>query len=112
MDARLFQIKHLLIIREQIAPFQVDFTVKEMSLDFSTVHKAALDLIHHRNKLFTFGSNNALLEFLLEGTPKVKEYLIDSRKEIDKQLKYACEYFINFVALCFTGVMDQWRKNV
>ncbi|KAJ8962991.1 hypothetical protein NQ314_005630, partial [Rhamnusium bicolor] len=79
VDGQLFQIKHLLIIREQIAPFQVDFTVKEMSLDFSTVQKAAIDLIHHRNNIFTFGSNNALLEFLLEGTPKVKEYLIDSR---------------------------------
>lgn len=94
LDGQLFQTKHLLIIREQIAPFQVDFTIKEMALDFSTVQKAAIDLINHRKNIFSFGSNNALLEFLLEGTPKVKEYLVDSRKEIDKQLKYSCEAFI------------------
>lgn len=96
IDGLLFQIKHLLIVREQITPFQVDFTVKEVSLDFSNVQKAATDLINRRDKIFTFSSNNALLEFLLEGTPKVKEYLIDSRKEIDKQLKHSCEAFITF----------------
>ncbi|KAJ8911040.1 hypothetical protein NQ315_004686 [Exocentrus adspersus] len=111
VDGLLFQIKHLLIIREQIAPFQVDFTVKEMALDFSTVQKAAVGLIQHRNHIFTFGSNNALLEFLLEGTPKVKEYLIDSRKEIDKQLKHTCEAFISHVTQLLIGVIISWIEK-
>lgn len=103
VDGKLFQIKHLLIIREQIAPFQVDFTTKELSLDFSNVQKAAVDLLHNRKHIFSFGSNNALLEFLLEGTPKVKEYLVDSRKEIDKQLKFSCESFIAYVTKILIG---------
>ncbi|CAH0558362.1 unnamed protein product [Brassicogethes aeneus] len=97
VDGQLFQIKHLLIIREQIAPFQVDFTAKEVALDFSTVPRAARHFYEQRSNIFTFGSNNALLEFLLEGTPRVKEYLVDSRKEIDKQLKHSCESFISQV---------------
>lgn len=112
MDAKLFQIKHLLIIREQIAPFQVDFTVKEVSLDFSNVKNAAVGLIQNRNKLFTFSSNNALLEFLLEGTPKVKEYLIDSRKEIDKNLKMSCEEFISHTTFLLVGNILSWLEKV
>ncbi|KAJ4440691.1 hypothetical protein ANN_08839 [Periplaneta americana] len=94
IDGELFQIKHLLILREQIAPFQVDFTIKEMSLDFSKVKTAAFGLLHKRKRLFSLGTNNALLEFLLEGTPTVREQLVDSRKEVDKQLKSSCEAFI------------------
>lgn len=111
VDAKLFQIKHLLILREQIAPFQVDFTIKEFALDFSNVKVAAMELINNRNKLFTFSSNNALLEFLLEGTPRVKEYLIDSRKEIDKHLKSSCESFISYVTMMLVGNVIKWLQK-
>ncbi|XP_055373812.1 conserved oligomeric Golgi complex subunit 3 [Condylostylus longicornis] len=94
IDGELFEIKHLLILREQIAPFRVDFTIKETTLDFSKVKTAAIGLLQKRKQLFSMGSNNALLEFLLDGTPQVKEHLIDSRKDVDRQLKYVCELFI------------------
>ncbi|XP_004521742.1 conserved oligomeric Golgi complex subunit 3 [Ceratitis capitata] len=94
IDGELFEIKHLLILREQIAPFRVDFTIKETSLDFSKVKTAAFGLLQKRKQLFSMGSNNALLEFLLEGTPQIKEHLLDSRKEVDRQLKMVCEQFI------------------
>lgn len=93
LDAELFQIKHLLILREQIAPFQVDFTIKEYSLDFSKVKTAAFGLLEKRSRLFTL-SNNALLEFLLEGAPQMKEQLIDSRKHVDAKLKSTCQRLI------------------
>lgn len=111
VDGKLFQIKHLLILREQIAPFQVDFTVKELTLDFSNVRTAAVELINNRSKLFTFSSNNALLEFLLEGTPRVREYLIDSRKEIDKHLKSSCESFINHITNLLIGNVMRWLQK-
>lgn len=93
LDAELFQIKHLLILREQIAPFQVDFTIKEYSLDFSKVKTAAFGLLEKSSRLFTL-SNNALLQFLLEGAPQMKEQLIDSRKHVDAKLKSTCQQLI------------------
>lgn len=94
IDGELFEIKHLLILREQIAPFRVDFTVKETSLDFSKVKTAAFGLLQKRKQMFAMGSNNAILEFLLDGAPAVREHLHDSRKDVDRQLKAVCERFI------------------
>ncbi|XP_057364562.1 conserved oligomeric Golgi complex subunit 3-like [Daphnia carinata] len=96
LDAHLFHIKHLLILREQIAPFQVDFAVKEMSLDFSSVKHAALGLFQKKGRLFSLSASNALLEFLLEGAPQVREHLKDSRRLADRQLKSTCEAFIDY----------------
>ncbi|KAL7299876.1 hypothetical protein TKK_0007208 [Trichogramma kaykai] len=96
LDAELFQVKHLLILREQIAPFQVDFTVKEYSLDFSKVKTAAFGLLEKRSRLFTL-SNNALLEFLLEGAPQMREQLFDSRKHVDAKLKLSCQRLIDHI---------------
>lgn len=100
LDGELFQIKHLLILREQIAPFQVDFTVKEMSFDFSKMKTAAFELLQKRGRLF---SSNALLQFLLEGSPVVREQWLDSRKDVDRQLKSSCEAFIADATNSITG---------
>ncbi|GFR07921.1 conserved oligomeric Golgi complex subunit 3 [Trichonephila clavata] len=66
LDGQLFEIKHLLILREQIAPFQIDFAIKETTLDFSKIKVAAYGLLQNRTHLLSFNSNNALLEFLLQ----------------------------------------------
>lgn len=105
VDGELFQIKHLLILREQIAPFQVDFVIKETTLDFSNVKNAAYGLIQRPRQIFSLSSNNALLEFLLEGTPMVREHLLDSRKEVDRQLKSCCETFIKNATELLAGPM-------
>ncbi|KAK7079194.1 Golgi transport complex subunit 3 [Halocaridina rubra] len=94
LDAQLFEIKHLLILREQMAPFQVDACLHETSLDWSKVRNAALGLIQKRGRLFSLSSNNALLEFIVEGTPQVTELRLDSKRDLDNQLKTLCEKLI------------------
>ncbi|CAH2236217.1 jg22028 [Pararge aegeria aegeria] len=111
IDGELFQIKHLLILREQIAPFQVDFIVKETTLDFSNVRSAAYGLIQKPRQIFYLNSNNALLEFLLEGTPIVREHLLDSRKEVDRQLKSCCETFIKFSTEIMAGPIMEFIEK-
>ncbi|CAK1601703.1 unnamed protein product [Parnassius mnemosyne] len=112
IDGELFQIKHLLILREQIAPFQVDFVIKETSLDFSNVKNAAYGLIQRPRQIFSLNSNNTLLEFLLEGTPMVKEHLLDSRKEVDRQLKNCCETFIKHATEILAGPLIELTEKV
>ena len=66
INGHLFFIKHLLILREQIAPFDVDFAVKEVALDFTKMKTAAFGLLSKGTRLLSLSTNNAILEFLLE----------------------------------------------
>lgn len=111
IDGKLFEIKHLLILREQIAPFRVDFTMKETSLDFSKVKTAAYELLQKRKQLFALSTNNALLEFLLDGAPQVREQLLDSRKDVDRHLKIACEHYIKDVTKQLVGPILSFIEN-
>ncbi|XP_020664436.3 conserved oligomeric Golgi complex subunit 3 [Pogona vitticeps] len=96
LDGQLFLIKHLLILREQIAPFHTEFTIKEISLDLKKTRDAAFKILNPMTvpHFFRLSSNNALIQFLLEGTPEIREHYIDSKKDVDRHLKFACEKFI------------------
>ncbi|XP_025080058.1 conserved oligomeric Golgi complex subunit 3-like isoform X2 [Pomacea canaliculata] len=102
LDGQLFLVKHLLILREQIAPFQADFCIRETHLDFSKIKDAAYGLLQKKSQLFSFNTNNALLQFILEGTPQVTEMFVDSKRDVDQQLKSTCEDFIRLVTDMFT----------
>nr|KAG5697557.1 hypothetical protein BaRGS_019778 [Batillaria attramentaria] len=114
LDGQLFLIKHLLILREQIAPFQADFSIRETHLDFSKIKDAAYGLLQKKSQLFVLNSNNALLQFVLEGTPQVTEMFIDSKRDVDQQLKTTCEDFISHVTQQFTAPLQTFlsRANV
>ena len=94
MDSQLFFIKHLLILREQIQPFHSEFFVTETVLDFSKTRLAALGLLSKRERLFSLSRSNALLQFLIDGSPQVTELTVDSKKDVDMQLKKHCEVFV------------------
>ncbi|XP_065889132.1 conserved oligomeric Golgi complex subunit 3-like [Dysidea avara] len=98
LDGELFLIKHLLILREEMGAFKVEFSITEFGLDFSRTRNAAYELLRKRSKMFSLGSNNSFLEFFLQGTPELTESHIDSRKEVDGQLKKTCELFISHVS--------------
>ncbi|XP_033099795.1 conserved oligomeric Golgi complex subunit 3-like [Anneissia japonica] len=114
LDGQLFLVKHLLILREQIAPFHVDFSIKETALDFSKMRDAAYGLLRQRSRLFSVNSNNAFLEFLFEGTPQVLEHYIDSKKDVDNQLKKTCEHLIKNVTNSFISDLNSFltKANV
>ena len=116
LDSSLFLIKHLLILREQLIPFDVEFNVKETFLDFTRTKEKAKELFSHkkRTKIFTLNHTNALLEFLLEGAPELKEKTLNSKKDVDLVLKSSCEELIlhltSTLTLPLTVLLDKFRN--
>uniref|UniRef100_A0A3Q0KLP5 Conserved oligomeric Golgi complex subunit 3 n=2 Tax=Schistosoma mansoni TaxID=6183 RepID=A0A3Q0KLP5_SCHMA len=111
IDGQLFLIKHLLILREQMVPFGIEFLVKETSLDFSPYKNVARSIWEQKGTgLFSLNKENALLRFLLE-TPNAIDIELDSRRQLDSQLKYTCELFIEQQVLQLTGELSNFLKR-
>ena len=106
MDADLFLVKHLLILREQLSPFDIDLRSVERQLDFSDAGKAVSRFLANRNRrLFSMSTENALVTLLREGV-SVNEASVDSKRDLEEALRAACNDFIdNTCKSLVTGAM-------
>lgn len=88
MDSQLFLVKHLLLLREQVANFECDLVVSNNYFNFANIREA-LNL-----KL-----PDGLLGIL---KPTVYTSEVDSKKDIEAELKSACESLITNLAAHIT----------
>lgn len=93
LDAQLFAVRHLLLLREHVSTFQADFRVSDRDLDFSHMRGQLQRLLAGEVPLFRGAQTPAMLA-MAQGSLRVQEHQVDGKKELEKALKGACEAFI------------------
>lgn len=103
LDSDLFLVKHLLILREQISPFDIEFSVTEKRLDFRNTAQAFYAFLARYTSIFQLSRDNPLLSLFAGGLPTIEESQVDSKRDLEHELKSACERFIRAA----TGMLVQ-----
>ncbi|MGB1601163.1 MAG: hypothetical protein ACPIOQ_50965, partial [Promethearchaeia archaeon] len=84
---------HLLKLREQIVPFDIDFSATDINLDFRDTRAALSRLVSTRAGIFSWSADNALLG-LARAPPRAYRTQQNSKKVLERELKRACEALI------------------
>ena len=83
-DGRLFLIKHLLILKQQIVAFDIEYVTPEVSFDFSSVTNTFWEL---RERGGLFDPRNLWRMMGAGLLPKVIENMLDAKVELDGSLR-------------------------
>jgi len=99
-DGQLFLMSHLLILKQQIVAFDIEFVAPDVSLDFSGVTSTFWEL---RERGGLFNPRN-LMRLVGHGLiPRVVENMLDAKVELDGRLRTVINDFINAFAARMTA---------
>ncbi|KAL8798663.1 MAG: hypothetical protein Q9200_007724, partial [Gallowayella weberi] len=94
-DAHLFLIKHLLILKQQIVAFDIEYVTPDINIDFSGVTNTFYEL---RDRGGLFDPRNLWKRMGGNLLPKVVENMLDAKVELDGRLRAVITEFTSAFA--------------
>ncbi|CAF9923330.1 MAG: Golgi transport complex subunit 3 [Heterodermia speciosa] len=108
VDGQLFLIKHLLILKQQIVAFDIEYVTPDVSFDFSGVTNTFWEL---RERGGLFDPRN-FWRFMGSGLlPKVVENMLDAKVELDGRLRTVINEFTGEFASRMTKPVDELTSS-
>ncbi|KAL1394015.1 Sec34-like family-domain-containing protein [Phyllosticta capitalensis] len=101
-DSQLFLIRHLLLLKQQIVAFDIEYLSTDVSIDFSSVTNTFWEL-RERGGLFNPRNWGRLVSMGL--VPRVVENMLDAKSELDGRLRAVIGDFTNAWAARVTGAI-------
>ncbi|CAH0474032.1 unnamed protein product [Peronospora belbahrii] len=112
LHGSLFLVKHLLTLREQITPFEIQFAQTSKALDFSSSADAMNELLADTSTLFRFSGPNGIVGLFVSGIPHIQETTADVKKKLEQELKKSCTSFIETVLQQLAGPLLALIKQI
>jgi hypothetical protein len=108
-DGQLFMIKYLMLLREQMSPFESHLTehiLPTRELNFAHLHEEMQRMLTGGLSVFSISpTENALVVLATKGAPRVVDSTTDSRTELEGLLRASCEAYIMNLTRNIVGPM-------
>lgn len=94
LDTKLYYLKNLIILQNQLNNFDIQYFRTETTLDFTSGINEIFQTFRNGEFIYNYNQNGGFIELVKKSAPKVINNMIDAKYEIELELNNAVHEFI------------------
>lgn len=94
LDSKLYYLKNLIILQNQLNNFDIQYVRTETTLDFTSGINEIFQTFKNGEFIYNYNQNGGFIELVKKSAPKVINNMIDATYEIELELNNAVNEFI------------------